>query len=587
MSEGTQIDRRALIKLLGVAAIDSAALKYMTAIQPTPARSPGQDFFITVPPERSGITWVHDNAHSDSRFLPETTGAGCAFFDYDNDGWMDIFLVNSGPCYFYQPAKSPSCALYKNNRDGTFTDVTAKAGVQGNLFGMGVAIGDYDRDGFQDIFVTGFERSILYRNNGNGTFKDVTSEAGLSDSGWSTSAVWFDFDNDGYLDLFVCHYVEFVHRTQDLCGSTARSKIYCAPQNFPAAASRLYRNNRDGTFTDITESSGVSKHKGKSLGVVAADINNDGWMDLFVGNDTTANFLFVNSSHGTMSEIGFDADVAYNDEGSARSGMGVDAADFDRDGKIDLFVSNIDHEMYALYRNAGENRFHNISKTNDIGATTLMMSGWGAHFLDYNNDGWLDLMCVNGHPDDLIDRTGSLVKYKERLLLFRNDGKKFSDVSEQAGSAFRDTWSARGLAVGDFDNDGSIDALVLVNGGAPVLLQNVGKWGNNWIGVYLIGVRANVDAIGAEIRWSIGGQRFSRQKTGGGSFLSSHDPRVLIGLGEAKGIDWLEIHWPQPSGGVERFTDVPINQYVSITETAGKLLPYPLPAAYRSHLRAR
>jgi hypothetical protein len=581
------MNRRTLAKLLGAAALNHALFPYERSFAQSIIQANHRDVFRSVPPEQSGISWIHDNARSNDRYLPETTGAGCAFLDYDNDGWMDIFLVNSGPCYFYQPSVSPSCALYRNNRDGTFTDVTVQAGVQGGFFGMGVAVADYDRDGFQDIFLTGFEKNILYHNNGDGTFTDVTVKAGLSDTSWSSSAVWFDYDNDGLLDLFVCHYVEFKHRTQDLCGSSGGSKIYCAPQNFPAVPSRLYHNNGDGTFTDVSARSGISANVGKALGVVAADINNDGWMDLFVSNDTTANWLYLNSGHGTFTDIGFEADVAYDDDGSVRSGMGVDAADFDHDGKIDLFVANIDHQRYALYKNLGDNRFANVSTTNDIGRSTMMMSGWGAHFIDYDNDGWPDMLCVNGHPDDLIDRTGSLVKFMEHLLLFHNDGKSFTDVSEQGGSAFRTSWSARGLAIGDFNNDGAMDALVLVNGGRPLLLENVYNSKNAWLGIFLTGVRANTDAIGARIRWSAGGQKYEVQKTSGGGFLSSHDPRVVLGLGDSKKVDWLEVQWPHPSGAVERFTDVPINKYVSITEGAGKLLPYPAVQPQRPRLRPR
>jgi len=583
--DAKQMDRRRFVKLAAAAGLSFPHLPLLRAIGERSPHPDGRDVFQAVPPERSGITWIHNNAHSNDRYLPETTGAGCAFFDYDNDGWMDIFLVNSGPCYFFHPSVSPGCALYRNNRDGTFTDVAAKAGVQGNLFGMGVAIGDYDRDGFQDIFITGFEKNILYHNNGDGTFTDVTSKAGLEDSAWSTSAVWFDFDNDGYLDLFVCHYVDFKRLTQDLCGTSEGTKVYCAPQNFPAEACRLYRNNRDGTFTDISEKSGISSYPGKALGVVAMDINNDGWTDLFVSNDTTADRLYLNSGHGTFADIGFEAGIAYDDAGSVRSSMGVDAADFNRDGKIDLFVSNIDHQQYALYRNLGDNTFSNLAAVDDIGRSTMMMSGWGAHFIDYNNDGWPDLLCVNGHPNDLIDRTGSVVKFKEELLLFHNDGKTFIDVSYQSGSIFRDSWSARGLAIGDFNNDGAMDALVLINGGRPLLLENVYGSKNHWLGIQLVSVHANPDATGAVVRYSVNGRTYSIQKTSGGGYLSSHDPRIVIGLGEATSIDWLEVHWPRPLRAVEHFKEIQLNQYITICEGVGKILPYPVPAQYRPRLR--
>jgi hypothetical protein len=525
--------------------------------------------FEEVPPAVSGIHWAHTAGKSREKYLPEATGPGCAFLDYDNDGWMDIYLVNSGKSDFYTPSQPLRNALYKNNRDGTFTDVTEKAGVPGGGFGMGVAVGDYDGDGFPDIFVTQYGRSILYHNNGNGTFTDVTEQAGLSITGWASSAVWFDYDNDGRLDLFVCQFVEFDKVSG--CGIAKDGKRhYCIPRPFRPTPSWLFHNNGDGTFTDVSKESGITHSLGKAWGVVTTDINNDGRMDLFVANDTVSNFLFMNRGNGKFEEIGLEADIAYSADGKARSGMGVDSADFNEDGWMDLFVANIDQEIFSLYQNNKDNTFEDQAMPLGIGMSTRWMSGWGVKFFDYDNDGNLDLIQANGFPDDLVEEFSSQVTYREPLLLFHNTGKEFKDVSSQSGPIFSKTFSARGLALGDFDNDGAVDVLVAVNDGPPVLLHNsVGKQ-NHWLGVRLVGKKSNPDAVGAKITYQAGDLKRTRTKVGGGSFLSSHDPRVVLGLGNRTKIDWLEVKWPQPSGVVERFTDLPVDRYVTIVEGTGK-----------------
>ncbi len=507
------------------------------------------------------------------KHLPETSGAGCAFLDYDNDGWMDIYLVNSGKADFYTPAHPLRNALYRNNRDGTFTDVTGTAGVGGGGYGMGVAVGDYNGDGFADLYVTQFGRNILYRNNGNGTFTDVTDKAGVGCSGWSSSAVWFDYDNDGKLDLFVCQFAEFDAALG--CGTDKDGvRHYCIPRIFKPRPSWLFHNNGDGTFTDVSRESGIAEHLGKAWGVVAADLNGDGRMDLFVANDTVANFLYMNRGNGKFEETGFTAGVAYSEDGRARSGMGVDAADFNNDGAMDLFVANIDEEIFSLYANDGTSKggdvtFEDLSMPVGIGMATRWMSGWGLKFFDYDNDGDLDLIVANGFPDDLVDETSSKVTYREPLLLFHGEGKTFRDVSAASGPAFAARYAARGLAVGDFNNDGAVDVLVSVNDGAPVLLKNTAAGGRHWLGVTLVGRKSNIDAIGARVVYQAGDLTRSRTKVGGGSFLSSHDPRLVLGIGERTKIDWLEVHWPQPGGGVERFVDLPLDRYVRIVEGEG------------------
>jgi hypothetical protein len=504
-------------------------------------------------------------------YLPETTGAGCAFIDYDNDGWMDIYLVNSGACDFFKPQPPLRNALYKNNRDGTFTDVTAKAGVQAGGYGMGVAVGDYDGDGWPDLYVTQYGRSILYHNNGDGTFTDVTAKAGVAAPGWASSAVWFDYDNDGRLDLFVCRFVDFDKSKNKFCGNKETGeRYYCIPRVYEPMPNWLFHNNGDGTFTDVSKESGIGKFPSKAWGVVATDINNDGWMDLFVANDTTNNYLFANRGKGQFEDIGLLAGVAYSADGHPRSGMGVDSADYDQDGWMDLFVSNVDQEMYSIYRNRHDESFDDMAVQTGIGVSTRLLSGWGVKFFDYDNDGDLDLFLANGHPDDRIEKRLEHVKYKEPPLLFRNTGKSFENVSQGSGPIFSQSLAARGMALGDFNNDGALDILISVNNGAPVLLRNNAGTQNHWLGVQLVGKKCNRDAVGALVTYQSGDLKRSRCRIGGGSYLSSHDPRLVLGIGKRTKIDWVEVKWPQPSGAVERFTGLPIDKYIPIVEGQGR-----------------
>lgn len=524
--------------------------------------------FQEVPASGSGITWVHTAGKSPDKYLPETTGAGCAFLDFDNDGWMDIYLINSGKCDFYDPRQPLRNALYRNNRDGTFTDVTEKAGVSGGGYGQGVAVGDYDGDRFPDIYVTQYGRNILYRNNRDGTFTDVTEKAGVAAPGWSSSAVWFDYDNDGNLDLFVCRFVEF-EKSKNLPCELHNKPGYCVPRLYNPTASWLFHNNGDGTFTDVSKDSGIAKYLGKAWGAVATDLNHDGRMDLFVANDTTSNFLFMNRGRGRFEEVAALAGVAYSEMGRPRSGMGVDSADFDQDGRMDLFVANIDHEKYSIYHNNGDGTFDDHADQTAIGKSTRLMSGWGLKFFDYDNDGNLDLIIANGNPDDLIETVHSDVTYREPLLLFHNDGKTLQDVSAASGPVFSRPLSARGLAVGDFNNDGALDVLISINDGAPLLLRNTAAQENHWLGVKLIGTKSNRDAVGARITYQSGDLKRSHMKVGGGSYLSSHDPRIVLGLGKRAKLDWLEVRWPQPSDAVERFTELPTDRYITIVEGHG------------------
>jgi hypothetical protein len=536
--------------------------------------------FREVPARESGITWVHENGHSDKRYLPETIGPGVAIFDYNNDGWMDIFFVNSGESVFFHPGTVLRPALYRNNHDGSFTDVGEKSGLRPNLFGMGAAIGDYDGDGFQDVFLSGYGKSILYHNNGDGTFGEVTG-SGINAPGWSTSALWFDYNSDSRLDLFVCQFADYSSLRSCGTANSYGGKIeglpesqtsYCFPTIFPPMPSHLYRNDGNGRFTDISKETGILDSLGKAFGVVATDINHDGYLDLFQASDTAANFLFINRGGKKFEEVGLAAGVGYSEHGAPRSGMGVDAADFDEDGQQDLFVANVDQESFSIYHNNGDETFTDLNRSSGIAEPTRLLSGWGLRFFDYDNDGLVDLILANGHPNDLVDQRMQGVTYKEPLLLFHNEGNgKMTNVAETAGQAFHEKYAARGLAVGDLNNDGYPDVIVGINGGTPLVLYNNVASKNNWVGLKLVGTRANPVAVGALIKWSANGQVHARLKTAGGSFLSSHDPREILGLGKGGKVDWLEIRWPKPSTRVDRLTDLPVNKYLTIVEGKGVL----------------
>src|SRR5271157_266175 len=572
------VSRRKFLKTLGIAGAGSGTLwsgrSLLYALQATPA-APGPPAFEEIPPTESGITWVHKDGRSSEFYLPETLGGGGGFIDYDNDGWLDLYFVNSGKCDFYDPHPPLRNALYHNNRDGTFTDVTEKAGVAGGGFGMGVAVGDYDGDGWPDLYVTQYERSILYHNNHDGTFTDVTAKAGVAAPGWASSAVWFDYDNDGRLDLFVCRSVDFHKSNNRFCGNPAAGdRYYCIPTVYPPTSCYLFHNNGDGTFTDVSEESGIASVKGIAWGVVATDINNDGLMDLFVSNDTMPNFLFANRGHGKFEEIGLQSGTGYSADGRARSGMGVDSADYDQDGWMDLFLTDVDEEMFSLYHNSHDETFEDESLANGIGMTVRYMSAWGVKFFDYDNDGNIDLFIVTGHPDNKVQDRFAMVAYKEKPMLWRHNGGRdfrhtYENVSAQSGPVFQTAYAGRGLAIGDFNNDGGIDALIIPNDGAPVVLRNnIGKR-NHWLGVRLIGKTCNPDAVGAILTWQAGDLKRSQMKIAGGGYLSSHDPRMVLGIGPRTQMDWLEVKWPQPSGKVERLTGLPIDRYITVQEGKG------------------
>jgi enediyne biosynthesis protein E4 len=559
----------------------------------------------------AGIHFHHERAGSPSKLYVETMGAGVGWIDYNQDGYLDAFFVNSGYTPFFHPAQPPQPALYRNNGDGTFTDVTAasKIHTDGTIF-FGVAVGDYDNDGYPDIYMTGYRHSVLLHNNGDGTFTDVTEKAGVGNDGnWGTAAGWFDYDRDGKLDLLVTNYVKYDVDHPVLCGDirpglrdVPRVSSYCHPDNFPGTSMRLYHNNGDGTFTDVTEKAGLINTDGKSLAVVLADLNNDGWPDIFIANDTQRNFLYINKGDGTFRDATYASGAGFSEDGRPEAGMSADAADVMNNGLPYLFVSHLDFELNRLYRNNGDGTFTDATIASGIGQSDILNSAFGAKFFDFDNDGWRDLLVVNGHILDNIALFHPEVKYEEEKKLYRNTGNgNFVDASKTQGADFRAPRVGRGLAVGDYDNDGWLDFLVSNNGEDAQLFRNdgdnpnrivipseqrergtplpsadasaphsAGKAGegkNHWLGVRLIGTKSNRDAIGARLKLVAGDFTSYDQSKGGMSYCSAQDPRIYFGLGAHDRIDSLEIRWP--SGSTETFTNLPADQILTITEGAG------------------
>jgi hypothetical protein len=531
---------------------------------------PGRFVDVT---EKVGVRFLHQAPHTSRKYLIETMGSGVALFDCDNDGRLDLFLVNGAPYTDPEPKGSiPQKTgpeywnrMYHQKADGTFEDVTEKSGLQGVGYGMGVAAADYDNDGYEDLFVTGYGGNRLYHNNGNCTFTDVTDKAGVAGSGWSTSASWVDLDNDGLLDLVVLRYVKW--DWDDVwCGEHREGyRGYCHPDVFDAIPMLVYHNDGNGHFTEISHKLGLDK-PAKALGIAMADYDRDGRIDLYVANDSMPEFLFHQKADGTFEEVGLESEVAVNSEGQTYAGMGVDFADSDNDGWPDIVVTDLANQRYAFYENHKDGSFDYASFSNGIGAMTLLHSGWGIRFVDYDNDGWKDLLIAQGHDLDTIEKVSPQLHYREPMMLARNTGKKFVDVSGISGDIFHEAWVGRAMAIGDIDNDGRIDAVVTTNGGPPHILLNQTPTTNHWITLHLTGHKSNRDGIGALVKLSTAQGSQWVTATTSSSYLSASDPRVHFGMGDSAVASSIEIHWP--SGIVQTLTNVKGDQQIQVDEPA-------------------
>jgi hypothetical protein len=552
------------IRVVRTASLQHRLVVCLTALGLIAAAPPPDVHFRDVTAE-VGIDFVQQSSATSNKYLIETMGGGVALLDYDNDGRLDAFFTNGAKLddpmpEGGRPDKSDRAywnRLYHQQADGTFADVTEKAGLTGmpqNRYGMGIAVGDYDNDGFEDLYVTSYGSNTLYRNNGDGTFSDVTGRAGVAAGGWSASAGFFDYDNDGKLDLFVTRYLEWTFQNNKYCGEKKPGhRAYCHPDNFDAIANILFRNNGDGTFTDVSAKAGIAAAPGKGLGVSFADYDDDGWMDVYVANDSVQSFLFHNERDGTFSEVGLLTGVGFNEDGKTFAGMGVDFADYDNDGRPDVFVTDLSNERYRLFHHNGDGTFRDVTNSSGIGSATLVFSGWSARFLDYDNDGWKDLFVTQGHVMDTIEKTSPNLRYEQPPLLLRNESGRFVRVAP--GDVFDKTWAGRGAAFGDLDNDGDVDVVLSNVGQKAVVLRNDGGDQGNWIRIAAEGSRSNRDGIGCRITVeSASGlrQHFIVSPTVG--YLSSSDRRVIAGLGRDGAAKRVEIRWP--SGTVQAFENV-------------------------------
>jgi hypothetical protein len=522
-----------------------------------------------------GIDFTHQSSATSQKYLVETMGGGVALLDYDNDGRLDVYFTNGAKIADPMPdGTSPDKSerrywdrLYHQNADGTFTDVTEKAGLTGapqGSYGMGIAVGDYDNDGFADIYVTNYGRNTLFRNQGDGTFRDVTESAGVAAGGWSASAGFFDYNNDGQLDLFVTRYLEWSFQNNRYCGEKRPGyRAYCHPDNFDAISNILYHNNGDGTFTDVSMKAGIGNAKGKGLGVSFADYDEDGLTDVYVANDSVQSFLFHNEGGGTFSEVGLLAGAGFNEDGKTFAGMGVDFADYDNDGHPDVFVTDLSNERYMLFRHSGDGTFREVTNPTGIGGATLPFSGWSTRFFDYDNDGWKDIFVAQGHVMDTIEKTSPNLRYLQPPLLLRNQSGRF--VRVEAGEVFRKEWAGRGAAFGDLDNDGDVDVVVSNVGQKAFVLRNDGGNRRNWLGIRLAGKKSNRDGIGSRVRIvSASGltQHYTVNTAAG--YLSASDKRLIVGLGADSAAKLVEIRWP--SGIVQTFEHVKAGETLVATE---------------------
>ena len=514
---------------------------------------------------QAGIHFHHNSGRTGKKYLPETLGSGCAFFDADGDGWPDILLINGKN--WTPTARKSLPALYRNNHDGTFTDITSGSGLDVEMYGMGVAIADYDNDGRDDVYITALDGDRLFHNEGHGKFRDVTKSAGIQNANFGTSAAWFDFDRDGKLDLFVANYVEWSPKLDLWCSMDGATKSYCTPESYKGTRSRLYHNLGGGRFEDVAGKAGLGDPTSKSLGVAVLDYNSDGWPDLFVANDTQPNKLYRNNRNGTFTEEGIAAGVAYGEDGVARGAMGVDSADYDRSGRSHLLVGNFSNQMLGLYHNEGNGLFVDEAPSSDVGRSSLLALTFAVFFFDYDLDGYPDIFTANGHIDDQINRVQPKVTYRQPPLLFRNLGNgRFKNVTSQMGAAFNRPIVARGAAYADFDRDGDLDLLISTNNGPAYLYRNDGGNRNHWLNIRLTGVRSNRNGIGAEVRVRSAGGTQTGTVHSGSSYCSQSDLALTFGLANNTSAS-VEIQWP--SGARQSIGQVAADQFLVIDESRG------------------
>jgi len=519
--------------------------------------------FVNVASE-AGLTFKHTNGASAEKLMPETFGSGVAWIDYDNDGWIDLFFANGADMARRKP--SPGNALFRNLGNGKFADVTAKAGVAGRgLFATGVAVGDYDNDGFLDIYVTGYGGNQLLHNNGDGTFTDVTAKAGVGAGGWSSSTGWLDYDRDGYLDLYVVRYLDYDIKKDPYCGYKREGwRMYCDPQQFDGVADLLYHNNHDGTFADVSRKAGIANPSGKGLGVALGDVDLDGYTDIFVTNDGIRNFLYRNKGDGTFIDVAYGAGVGFDMHGKPMAGMGTQIADYDGDGLPDIFMTAFSREYNTLFRNLGNLVFEDVTIEAGLQSGFLTLA-FGTRLFDFDNDGDLDIYATNGHVTDNVELYDPQLSYKQKDLLYENIGGRFRDISSQSGPAFQIRHVGRGAAVGDFDNDGDLDIIVADCGGPPLLMRNDGGNRNHWIAIRARGSESNRFGIGAKVRVTGGGRTQLREINPAGSYLSTSDVRLYLGVGPETRIARIEIEWP--SGRKQTLQDVPADQTLLLEES--------------------
>jgi hypothetical protein len=534
----------------------------------TSAALPANKVTFTDMTAQAGIKFVHNAGKSGKKYLPETIGSGAAFFDADGDGWIDILLVNGKD--WTPRGRHTTAALYHNNHNGTFTDITQGSGLDVEMYGIGVAVADFDNDGRDDVYITALDGDHLFHNEGNGKFKDVTAASGIRNASFGTSAAWLDYDRDGKLDLFVANYVQWTQKGDLWCSLDGNVKSYCTPESYKGTSSKLFHNLGGGRFEDVTNKAGLGDPTSKSLGVTVIDFDNDGWPDIFVSNDTQPNKLYHNNGNGTFTDRGMSAGVAYGEDGVARGAMGVDWSDYDRTGRADLLVGNFSNQMLGLYHNEGNGLFVDEAPKSTVGRESLLSLSFGVFFFDYDLDGYPDILTANGHIEEEIGRVQPKIKYQEPPLLFRNLGsKKFENMSNAVGPDFTKPLVGRGAIYGDFDHDGDLDVLLTSNNGPARLYRNDGGNKNKWISIRTMGTKSNRDGIGASVAIaSASGKQWNVVRSGS-SYASQSDLALVFGLGQDPVVTSIEVTWP--SGTKQKFANVAANQFITIDETRGIL----------------